>query len=136
MGPFSLLVCVGLYNLWMASELILGSAFSDWLGVSFIRSCLWLVIYLFTCGTITDIITALAITAFQEADDHAELRRKGDRNALWFFLIAIVSTFCVGLQNYQFAAAAANLTNKLRMIAFKAILRQDGTFSVNILMGS
>ena len=117
----------------MVSELTPGS-FSDWLGVSCLWSCLWLVIYLFTCGTIPDIFTALAITAFQEADDHAELREKGDRNALWFFLIAIVSMFCVGLQNYQFAAAAANLTNKLRMIAFKAILRQDGTYSVNILI--
>ncbi|KAL5482696.1 hypothetical protein ACEPAI_9290 [Sanghuangporus weigelae] len=74
------------------------------------------------------LVYALAITAFQDTGDHAKLRKAGDRNALWFFLIAIISTFFIGWQNYQFAAAAANLTNKLRMMAFKSILRQDVEF--------
>ncbi|KAL5524544.1 hypothetical protein ACEPAF_9684 [Sanghuangporus sanghuang] len=74
------------------------------------------------------LVYALAVTAFQDTGDDAKLRREGDRNALWFFLIAIVSTFFIGWQNYQFGAAAANLTNKLRMIAFKSILRQDIEF--------
>ena len=34
----------------------------------------------------------------------------------------------VGIQNWKFAAAAANLTSKLRSLSFKAILRQDIAF--------
>jgi ATP-binding cassette, subfamily B (MDR/TAP), member 1 len=51
-------------------------------------------------------------------------RKDGDRIALWFFLIAIVSTVSFG-QNYLYASSAAILTAKLRTLSFKAILRQD-----------
>lgn len=68
---------------------------------------------------------ALAISTFQIVDDNHLLRMKGDRNALWFFIIAILSMICIGIQNYSFAAAAANLTHKLRVLTFRAILRQD-----------
>jgi ATP-binding cassette subfamily B (MDR/TAP) protein 1 len=70
------------------------------------------------------VVYALAITAFQNTDNH-QLRHDGDRNALWFFIIAILSMICIGFQNYLFASAAANLTYKLRTLSFKAILRQD-----------
>ena len=48
-------------------------------------------------------------------------------NALWLFLIAIVSTLIVTVQNGFFAQAAAQLTRKLRSLSFRAILRQDST---------
>ncbi|KAJ7578557.1 P-loop containing nucleoside triphosphate hydrolase protein [Mycena floridula] len=57
-----------------------------------------------------------------------ERRVAGDRNALWFFLIAILSMICLGFQNYLFASSSASLTAKLRSRSFKAILRQDIEF--------
>ncbi len=70
------------------------------------------------------IVYAKAVTTFQSTDHHT-LRHAGDRNALWFFIIAILSAITIGVQNYTFGAAAANLTHKLRALSFKAILRQD-----------
>ncbi|KAG2008663.1 multidrug resistance protein 1 [Coprinopsis cinerea AmutBmut pab1-1] len=60
--------------------------------------------------------------------DPDEKMKQGNRNALWFFIIAIISTICVGLQNYLFASAASSLTARLRSLSFKAILRQDIEF--------
>ncbi|THH03905.1 hypothetical protein EW145_g5914 [Phellinidium pouzarii] len=74
------------------------------------------------------IVYAITVTSFQNTGDNHLLRHQGDRNALWFFLIAIISVFTVGIQNYEFAASAANLTHKLRSLSFKAILRQDIVF--------
>ncbi|KAK7056875.1 hypothetical protein VNI00_002592 [Paramarasmius palmivorus] len=70
------------------------------------------------------VVYARAVNTFA-TEDRQILRREGDRNALWFFIIAIVSTGAIGLQNYSFAAAAATLSAKLRSLSFKAILRQD-----------
>jgi hypothetical protein len=36
----------------------------------------------------------------------------------------------IGMQNYLFTIAAANLTSKLRSLSFKAILRQDSELSI------
>ncbi|KAJ7212049.1 multidrug resistance protein 1 [Mycena pura] len=55
-------------------------------------------------------------------------RVAGDRNSLYFFIIAILSTFCIGFQNYLFASAAATLSTRLRQLSFRAILRQDIEF--------
>ncbi|KAF8158097.1 P-loop containing nucleoside triphosphate hydrolase protein [Crassisporium funariophilum] len=60
--------------------------------------------------------------------DHPARRHAGDRNALWFFLIAIISTLAIGFQNYLFSYAASTLTSRLRSLSFKAILRQDIEF--------
>jgi ATP-binding cassette subfamily B (MDR/TAP) protein 1 len=68
--------------------------------------------------------TGVAIQTFQVQDRH-QLRKESDRNALYFFIIAIVTTIAIGLQMFLFAAGAASLTNKLRKLSFKAILRQD-----------
>ncbi|KAG1745981.1 P-loop containing nucleoside triphosphate hydrolase protein [Suillus paluster] len=70
------------------------------------------------------IVYGQAISGFS-APTNAERRYDGDRNALWFFIIAILSTISIGFQNYFFASSAATLTAKLRSISFKAILRQD-----------
>ncbi|KAG7088358.1 hypothetical protein E1B28_012362 [Marasmius oreades] len=89
-------------------------------------------------GTIAAILTGLVFPAFGivygkaintfASQDRQVLRHEGDRNALWFFIIAIVSTVMIGIQNYMFAAAAATLSSKLRSLSFKAILRQDIVF--------
>ena len=71
------------------------------------------------------IVYSLAINSFQDTSDHDKLRHDGDRNALWFFIIALLSMCAIGISNYSFASAAAHLTQKLRSLSFKSILRQD-----------
>ncbi|GJE98503.1 multidrug resistance-associated ABC transporter [Phanerochaete sordida] len=73
------------------------------------------------------IVFGKAINSFS-VQDHHERRVEGDRNALYFFIIAIVSTLTIGVQNYIFGATAASLTSKLRSIGFRSILRQDIEF--------
>ncbi|KAG1825477.1 P-loop containing nucleoside triphosphate hydrolase protein [Suillus subaureus] len=70
------------------------------------------------------IIFGQAISGFS-ATTSAERSYQGDRNALWFFILAILCALCMGFQNYYFASAAAVLTAKLRSLSFKAMLRQD-----------
>ena len=70
------------------------------------------------------IVFGKAINTFSELDPH-QRRHDGDRNALWFFIIAVISTFTIGFQNYAFGASAAKLSAKLRSLSFRAILRQD-----------
>ncbi|KAJ7366944.1 P-loop containing nucleoside triphosphate hydrolase protein [Mycena albidolilacea] len=72
------------------------------------------------------IVYAKGIQGFS-MEGHAR-RHAGDRNALYFFIIAILSTFCIGFQNYLFSSSAAKLTRKLRSLSFRAILRQDIEF--------
>ncbi|KAH0586250.1 Leptomycin B resistance protein pmd1 [Termitomyces sp. J132] len=73
------------------------------------------------------IVYAKAINGFS-SPSRQEMRFQGDRNALWFFIIALISTVAIGMQNYLFSAAAASLTAKLRSLSFRAILRQDIEF--------
>ncbi|KAH9936165.1 P-loop containing nucleoside triphosphate hydrolase protein [Fomitopsis serialis] len=70
------------------------------------------------------IVYAQGISGFQSTDPHVR-RHDGDRVALWFFLIAILSATAIGFQNYFFASTAAQLTNKIRSLSFRAIIRQD-----------
>ncbi|KDQ06807.1 hypothetical protein BOTBODRAFT_181275 [Botryobasidium botryosum FD-172 SS1] len=70
------------------------------------------------------VVYAKAIESFQLTDHHA-LRHAGDRNALYFFLIALASTVTIGFQNYLFSKAAARLTQIVRSLTFRSILRQD-----------
>ncbi|KAH9480411.1 ABC multidrug transporter atrD [Psilocybe cubensis] len=73
------------------------------------------------------VVYAKGIEGFS-ARDPAQRRFEGDRNALWMFIIAILSTLAIGVQNYLFAASAATLTARLRTLSFKAMLRQDIEF--------
>ncbi|OAX42868.1 P-loop containing nucleoside triphosphate hydrolase protein [Rhizopogon vinicolor AM-OR11-026] len=70
------------------------------------------------------IVYGQAIAGFS-APTNAQRRSEGDRNALWFFIIAILSAITIGLQNFYYASCAAILTAKIRSLCFKAILRQD-----------
>ncbi|KAG8727076.1 GTPase-activating protein, partial [Ceratobasidium sp. 428] len=70
------------------------------------------------------IVYAKAIVGFSLTDDR-DKRRSGDRNALWFFIIAIVSAMAIAIQNALFGLTSARLTSKLRTLSFRAILRQD-----------
>ncbi|KAL0955249.1 hypothetical protein HGRIS_004144 [Hohenbuehelia grisea] len=70
------------------------------------------------------IVFAKGIEAFSQ-EDRGRMRRMGDRSALWFFIIAILSTFSISTQIYMFASSAARLAAKQRTLAFAAILRQD-----------
>ena len=71
------------------------------------------------------ILYATGINGFSDLDPR-QRRRDGDRTALYYFVIAIISTCTLGLQNYFFSSAAASLTARVRSLSFKAILRQDG----------
>ncbi|OSD02414.1 multidrug resistance protein 1 [Trametes coccinea BRFM310] len=73
------------------------------------------------------IVFARGLNGFSDTTN-AQRRFDGDRNALWFFVIALLSMVAVGLQNYLFACSAAELTAKLRSLSFRAILRQDIEF--------
>ncbi|KZP01325.1 P-loop containing nucleoside triphosphate hydrolase protein [Calocera viscosa TUFC12733] len=57
-----------------------------------------------------------------------DLRKAGNRNALWFFLIAVAASICIGFNNGFFGSAAAQLTRRLRSLSFSSILRQDVTW--------
>ncbi len=102
---------------------------------------------LYLVGTIAAIATGTVYPAFgivyaravvsysvlPDSDEHKrELRHNGDRNALWFFLIAIASALSIAIQNYSFSSSATALTSKLRSLTFRAILRQDGECSLFI----
>jgi ATP-binding cassette subfamily B (MDR/TAP) protein 1 len=71
------------------------------------------------------VLYAKGINGFSDLDPH-QRRHDGDRNALYFFIIALGSTCTIGIQNYLFTSAAGALTAKVRSLSFRAILRQDG----------
>ncbi|KAI0789769.1 P-loop containing nucleoside triphosphate hydrolase protein [Abortiporus biennis] len=73
------------------------------------------------------IVFAKGLTSFGDLDPK-QRRHDGDRNALWFFIIALISMCTIGNQNYLFGSSAAELTAKLRSLSFRAILRQDIAF--------
>ncbi|KAH8104691.1 P-loop containing nucleoside triphosphate hydrolase protein [Cristinia sonorae] len=73
------------------------------------------------------IVYAKGIGGFSLLDPNAR-RHEGDRTALWFFIIALGSMVTICIQNFMFASSAAELTNKLRSLSFRAILRQDIEF--------
>ncbi|KAG2001834.1 ATP-binding cassette transporter [Coprinopsis cinerea AmutBmut pab1-1] len=70
------------------------------------------------------IVFAKGIEGFSLTNDD-DIMRAGERNGLWFFIIAIISTIAICGSNYLFSACAAALTARLRSLSFKAILRQD-----------
>ncbi|KAH6896470.1 P-loop containing nucleoside triphosphate hydrolase protein [Coprinopsis sp. MPI-PUGE-AT-0042] len=61
-------------------------------------------------------------------EDSRQRRFEGDRNALWFFVVALASIPVVGLHYYFFSASASRVVAKLRALSFQAILRQDIQF--------
>lgn len=65
-----------------------------------------------------------AVTSFESTNPHTR-RVDSDHNALWFFILAIVSGISIGTENYLFSTASARLCSKLRSKAFRAVLRQD-----------
>ncbi|KAI0060427.1 P-loop containing nucleoside triphosphate hydrolase protein [Artomyces pyxidatus] len=73
------------------------------------------------------IVYAKAVTTF-EATDISLLRSRGDRNALWFFIIALLAMGCVGMQNWLFGRSGAYLISRLRSRMFEAVIRQDIQF--------
>ncbi|KAF9242534.1 P-loop containing nucleoside triphosphate hydrolase protein [Melanogaster broomeanus] len=98
------------------------------------RESLWR----YTLGTVFAIVTGMiypvlgivygyAIAGFSATTASAR-STEGNRNALWFFIIAILAAIAFGSQNYFFASSAAILTSKLRSLGFKSILKQDIEF--------
>ena len=73
------------------------------------------------------VIFSKGIEGFAKTDSR-ERRYDGDRNALWLFVIAILSSIAMGLQSCLFGYAASTLTARLRILSFKAVLRQDIEF--------
>ena len=73
------------------------------------------------------IVYAMSLNGFS-LQDPQQRRHDGNRNALWLFLIAILSAFAIGIQNWMFNHAATQLSAVLRDKSFKAILSQDIEF--------
>jgi ATP-binding cassette subfamily B (MDR/TAP) protein 1 len=73
------------------------------------------------------IVYAKALDGFSKQSPQ-ERRHDGDRNALWFFIISILSALAIAVQNWMFNHAAAQLSAVLRNSSFKAILSQDIEF--------
>jgi len=94
--------------------------------------CTWFDMIIYLTGHVVSgmvfpaygVVFAKGINGFSDLDPR-QRRHDGDRAALWLFLIAIISTCTIGIQNYMVAAAAATLTAKIRSLSFRAILRQD-----------
>ena len=73
------------------------------------------------------IVFGNAVNAFSQSDPHKR-RHDGDRNALWLFLIAIVTGIAGGTANLLFGQTASELSAKLRKLSFRAILWQDSAY--------
>jgi ATP-binding cassette subfamily B (MDR/TAP) protein 1 len=73
------------------------------------------------------LVYAKALGGFSLEDPQAR-RQANDRNALWLFIIAILSAIAISVQNRMFNHAAAQLSAVLRTRSFKAILSQDIEF--------
>ena len=70
------------------------------------------------------VVYSLALSGFSLQDPH-ERRHAGDRNALWLFIISVLSALAIGIQNWMFNNAASRLSAVLRERSFRAILSQD-----------
>ncbi|KAI0361184.1 multidrug resistance protein 1 [Trametes cingulata] len=70
------------------------------------------------------VIFARGINGFSDTTN-AQRRFDGDRNALWFFVIAVAGMLVNTVQHYCFGSTAALLAARLRTMNFRAILRQD-----------
>ena len=73
------------------------------------------------------LVYAKSIDGFSQQDPIAR-RHAGDRNALWLFLIAILSSLAICVQNGMYNRAASQLCAVLRIQSFKAIVSQDIEF--------
>ena len=45
-----------------------------------------------------------------------------------FFIVALAAAISSGLEKYYFTLCAAEVTRKLRILSFRAVLRQDSEF--------
>ncbi|TIC63364.1 P-loop containing nucleoside triphosphate hydrolase protein [Wallemia mellicola] len=79
------------------------------------------------CYPVLSIIFGSAIEVFQ-ADNDSDLRNDGNRQALFFTAIAIVSFFTFGISNWGCMHTAANLSYKLRMASFENLLLKDVSY--------
>ncbi|KAI5993497.1 P-loop containing nucleoside triphosphate hydrolase protein [Pisolithus albus] len=73
------------------------------------------------------VIYGKALSGFSQPDPSVR-SQDGNINAHRFFIVAIVSSVAIAIQNHVFTLAASNLTAKLRTLSFRAILRQDIQF--------
>lgn len=79
------------------------------------------------CYPVLSIIFGSAIEVFQ-AENDSELRNDGNRQALFFTAVAIVSFFTFGISNWGCMHTAANLSYKLRMASFESLLLKDVSY--------
>ncbi|TIC27885.1 P-loop containing nucleoside triphosphate hydrolase protein [Wallemia mellicola] len=71
------------------------------------------------------LIYIIAFIACAGSDNDSDLRNDGNRQALFFTAIAIVSFFTFGISNWGCMHTAANLSYKLRMASFENLLLKD-----------
>ncbi|KAI0830713.1 P-loop containing nucleoside triphosphate hydrolase protein [Trametes gibbosa] len=73
------------------------------------------------------VVFALGINGFSDTTN-PQRRHDGDRNALWFLIIALGGMVVNGVQHSCFGNAAVILSARLRGLAFRSMLRQDVEF--------
>ncbi|KAH9940672.1 P-loop containing nucleoside triphosphate hydrolase protein [Amylocystis lapponica] len=82
------------------------------------------------CGLVQPalgVVFAKALVAYG-APTRSGLRSQINRDALWFFIISIISAIVQLLQTSYLMETSAILCERLRLLSFKAILRQDIEF--------
>lgn len=55
----------------------------------------------------------------------SEMRHQSDQNSLYFFIISILATIAIGVQNGNMIIASSILMERLRTLSLKALLRSD-----------
>ncbi|KAG6329765.1 hypothetical protein ID866_9324 [Astraeus odoratus] len=94
--------------------------------------------HMYVIGTISAIVNGMvfpvltiiygkAISGFSRPDPFLRLE-EGNLNAVCFFFLSVSAGIIMGIQNHVFSLAASSLTTKLRILSFRAILRQDIPF--------
>ncbi|KWU43090.1 P-loop containing nucleoside triphosphate hydrolase protein [Rhodotorula sp. JG-1b] len=75
-----------------------------------------------------NLLTSLVATTGVFQQTGQKLRDDGNRYALYSFIIGIVATICVIGQSWFYGTTAERLSAKMRVGAFRAVLRQDIAF--------
>ncbi|KAG6329786.1 hypothetical protein ID866_9303, partial [Astraeus odoratus] len=98
--------------------------------------------HMYVIGTISAIVNGMvfpvltiiygkAISGFSRPDPSLRLE-EGNLNAVCFLFLSVSAGIIMGIQNYIFSLAASSLTTKLRVLSFRAILRQDSSLTARV----
>lgn len=109
--------------IWLARRCYALNREQKWLYVGgFIASILSGAVY-----PVMAIVFGKAINTFSDLDPE-QLKAGSRRNALWYFIIAILAAIFIVVQQLTLIRSAETLVGKIRKLYFKSMLRQDISF--------